>query len=485
MTIQSLGVGSGLALDDLVSQLIAAEREPKQNRLDAKEESLDAQISGLGSLKSKMSDFLDTVDELRSDTALQGREPTISNPNEDNEPFTAEAANSAVKGEYAIAVTRLASGSRIETANAIDGGFNDSSDSVLSAGSGSLTFKIGSTGDTFDVAVTAGQTLQQLAASINSNENNFGVNASIIDTGTVDGGSKLVFTSSTTGDGNDLVIVNNDDLADLNRVSTTDSTELTPYLTPVTSAQNAQATIDGIAVESSTNEFENTISSVSFEAKSLSSKDSLGDFQTSNLSIGFDTEGLDKKIRDFVDNFNALAKEIDTLTRYGDSELEEDGALAGDFMARGITNGLASIIGSSVGASQLGGLFAIGVELNQDGELEISSDDEFGIGSGEERLKAALEDNFDDIAALFTDEDEGIASRLYEYTKEYTTFSGLLQTRERSVKDEKDQLADEREQFELRMLSFEQILRDKYLNLDQTVAKLNSTGSALIASLGG
>mmetsp|Transcript_33234 Transcript_33234/g.42841 ORF Transcript_33234/g.42841 Transcript_33234/m.42841 type:complete len:486 (-) Transcript_33234:1040-2497(-) len=485
MTIQSLGVGSGLALDDLVSQLIAAEREPKQNRLDAKEESLDAQISGLGSLKSKMSDFLDTVDELRSDTALQGREPTISNPNEDNEPFTAEAANSAVKGEYAIAVTRLASGSRIETANAIDGGFNDSSDSVLSAGSGSLTFKIGSTGDTFDVAVTAGQTLQQLAASINSNENNFGVNASIIDTGTVDGGSKLVFTSSTTGDGNDLVIVNNDDLADLNRVSTTDSTELTPYLTPVTSAQNAQATIDGIAVESSTNEFENTISSVSFEAKSLSSKDSLGDFQTSNLSIGFDTEGLDKKIRDFVDNFNALAKEIDTLTRYGDSELEEDGALAGDFMARGITNGLASIIGSSVGASQLGGLFAIGVELNQDGELEISSDDEFGIGSGEERLKAALEDNFDDIAALFTDDDEGIASRLYEYTKEYTTFSGLLQTRERSVKDEKDQLADEREQFELRMLSFEQILRDKYLNLDQTVAKLNSTGSALIASLGG
>lgn len=176
---------------------------------------------------------------------------------------------------------------------------------------------------------------------------------------------------------------------------------------------------------------------MSFEAQSVSSKDSLGDFETSTLSIGFDTEGLDKKIRDFVDNFNALAKEIDTLTRYGDSELEEDGALAGDFMARGITNGLASIIGSSVSASELGGLFAIGVELNQDGELEISSLDEFGIGSGEERLKEALEDNFDDIAALFTDEDEGIASRLYEYTKEYTTFSGLLQTRERSVKDEK------------------------------------------------
>ncbi|GAC15191.1 flagellar filament capping protein FliD [Aliiglaciecola lipolytica] len=484
MTIQSLGVGSGLALDDLVTQLIAAERAPKQTRLDEKEETLDSQISGLGKLKSKMSDFLDTVDELRSDNNLQGREPTITNPDESNEPFTAEAAHSAVKGEYQIAVTQLASGSRLETANAVDGGFSSKTDSVLSSGSGSLTFKIDSTGDSFNINVTAGQTLQQLANAINSSDNNFGINASIIDTGTVNGGAKLVFSSTTTGEGNDLVIVNNNDLADLDRVATTDSTESSTYLTPVVNAQNAKATIDGIEVESTTNEFENTISSVSFEASSVSSKDSLGDFQTSTLKIGYDTEGLDKKIRDFVDNFNALAKEIDTLTKYGTSELEDDGSLAGDFMARSITSGLSSIIGSSVESSALGGLFAIGVELNSDGELEISSNDEFGIGSGEERLKASLEDNFDDIAALFTDEENGIASRLYDYTKEYTTFSGLLSTRERSIKDEKDQLASDREQFELRMLSFEQILRDKYLNLDQTVAKLNQTGSALLASLG-
>ncbi|GAB5380761.1 MAG: flagellar filament capping protein FliD [Aliiglaciecola sp.] len=485
MTIQSLGVGSGLALDDLVTQLIAAERAPKQDRLDKKEESLDSQISGIGQLKSKMSDFLDSVDELRSDFNLQGREPTITNPDENNEPFTAEAANSAVKAEYQIGIERLASGSRIETADAVSGGFSGSTDSVLSAGSGSLTFKIDSTGDSFSINVTAGQTLQELATAINSDDNNFGVNASIIDTGTTDGGAKLVFTSTTTGDGNDLVIVNDDNLADLDRVSTTDSTETSTFLSPVISAQNAQATIDGIAVESSTNEFENTISSVSFEATATSSKASDGvTTLTSTLQIGFDTEGLDKKIRDFVDNFNNLAREIDTLTSYGTSELEEDGALAGDFMARSITQGLASIIGSNVSSSALGGLFAIGVELNQDGELEISSSDEFGIGSGEDRLKDALENNFDDIAALFTDSEEGIAARLYEYTKEYTTFSGLLTTRERSLNDEKDQLATEREQFELRMLSFEQILRDKYLNLDQTVARLNQTGNALLASLG-
>lgn len=485
MTIQSLGVGSGLDLDGLVTQLIQAERKPKEDRLNAKEESLDAEISGIGQLKSKMSDFLESVDELRSDFNLKGREPTIDNPDENVEPFTAEASNSAVEGSYEIAVTQLAGGSRIETADASLGGFASSSDAI-SASAGTLTFKIDATSDNFTINVTAGMTLQELRNAVNSSTDNFGVNASIIDTGTVDGGAKLVFSSDTTGTGNDLVIVNDNDIADLQRVSTINAAEDTNYLTPVLSARNAQATIDGIAVESTTNEFENTIENVSFEASSTSSLAADGvTFLTSNLQIGFDTEGLDKKVRDFVDNFNNLKNEIDVLTKYGESDLEEDGALAGDFMVRSIQQGLATIIGSNVSTSSLGGLFQIGIELNQDGELEISSSNDFGVGSGEDRLKAALEDNFDEIAALFTDKDEGIAANLYTYVKEYTTFSGLLTTRERSIKDEKDQLADEREQFELRMISFEQILRDKYLNLDQTVARLNQTGSALLASLNG
>lgn len=481
MTIQSLGVGSGLALDDLVNQLIQAERAPKQKRLDEREESLDAEISGIGQLKSKMSDFLDAVDELRSDTGLKGREPTISNPDENVEPFTAEASSSAVQGNYQVTISQLAGGSRIETADAVSGGFATSSDSVLSAGSGSLTFKVD--GDSFNVAVNAGMTLQQLRDAVNANNDNFGVIASIVNTGTADGGAKLVYSSDKTGAGNDLVVVNNNDLADLNRVSTTDSTESSSYLTPILAAQNAKATIDGIAVESSTNKFENVIENVSFTAQAVSSKDSVGDLQSSKLTIGFDSEGLDKKVRDFVDNYNALQKEIKTLTRYGESELEKDGALAGDALARGIQSGLANIIGSSVSSSALGGLFQLGIEFNDDGELEISSTDKFGLGSGEDRLKKALKDNFDEIAALFTDENEGIAVRMYEYVKEYTTFSGLLTERERTVKDEKDRLLDEREQFELRMLNFEQIQRDKYLNLDQTVARLNQTGNALIASL--
>ncbi|WP_370242873.1 flagellar filament capping protein FliD [Alteromonas abrolhosensis] len=476
MTIQSLGVGSGLALDDLVQQLLTAERQPKEERLNAKEERIEAEISGLGQIKSKLSDFKDAVDELRSDNGVNGREPTITNPSEDNDVLSAEASNSALRGSYEVVVEQLAAGSRITTDA---GAFTSSSDPVLTSGTGSLTFDVGGS-KSFTVNVTAGMSLTALREKINNSDDNFGVTANIIDTGT-GAGPRLVFSSSETGDGNDLVITNDTGAAELDRLSTTGGTNNISAAN-IESARNAIAYIDGIEVQSSSNEFENTIQNVSFEVNEVSPKDAAGDFLATKLSIGYDKEGLDKKIRDFVDNYNSLIDEIKTLTRYGESELEEDGALAGDSLLRGIQSGLASIVGDNVSSSALGGLFQIGIEFDDDGKLEIGSTD-FGLGSGEDRLEDALEDSFDEIAKLFTDPDEGIATRLYEFSKEYTSYSGLISLRERAAKDDREDLYDQREMLELRMLNYEEILRDKYLNLDQTVAQLNQTGSALLASL--
>ncbi|WP_421133869.1 flagellar filament capping protein FliD [Alteromonas sp. A079] len=477
MTIQSLGVGSGLALDDLVQQLLQAERAPKEARLNAKEEKLEAEISGLGQIKSKLSSFKDAVDDLRSDNDINGREPTITNPSEDDDVLSAEASNSALRGTYDIVVEELASGSRITTDA---GAFSSSSEAVLTAGTGSLTFDVGGS-ESFTVNINAGTSLTALREAINNADDNFGVTANIIDTGT-GAGPRLVFSSSETGTGNDLNITNDTGVAELDRLSTTGGASSINALN-IEGATNAVAYIDGIEVQSSTNTFENTIQNVSFDAKEISPKDAVGDFISTKLEIGYDREGLDKKVRDFVDNYNGLIDEIKTLTRYGESELEDDGALAGDSLLRGIQGGLASIVGGSVSSSALGGLFQLGIEFADDGKIEIGSTD-FGLGSGEDRFSDALEDSFDEIAKLFTDPDEGIAVRLYDFTKEYTSFSGLISLRERAAKDDRDDLFDERERLELRMLSVEDTLRSKYLNLDQTVAQLNQTSSALLASLG-
>ena len=279
MTIQSLGVGSGLALDDLVQQLITAERKPKEDRLNAKEEQIEAEISGLGQIKSKLSDFKDTVDDLRSDNGINGREPTITNPSEDDDVLSAEASNSALRGSYEISVEQLAAGSRITTDA---GAFTSSSDPVLTSGTGSLSFDVGGA-DSFTVDVTAGMSLTALREKINGADDNFGVTANIIDTGT-GAGPRLVFSSSETGEGNDLVITNDTGVAELDRLSTTGGTANISAAN-IESAKNAIAYIDGIEVQSTSNEFENTIQNVSFDVNEVSPKDSVGDFLTTKLNI--------------------------------------------------------------------------------------------------------------------------------------------------------------------------------------------------------
>jgi flagellar hook-associated protein 2 len=484
MSIQSLGVGSGLDLESLVGQLLQAERGPKTDRLDAREETLRNEISAIGQVKSKISEFQDIVKELQTEGNLSGREPTIENPSEDNEVLTANPTNAALPGTYEIAVTQLAQGSRIETARADAGGFANSSDSVLSAGSASLRFKIDGTDNDFSITVSAGTTLAQLREQINNSEDNFGVQANIINTGTAGGGAKLVFTSNVTGQGNDLQIVNTNDVAEFAKLTTETSNGAASSLSidAKNVAKNAIASVDGIEVQSPTNKFENTIQSVRFDVKELSDKDANGDAIASKLIIGFDAENLEEKINEFVDKFNELSDELNKLTRYGASSLEDDGALAGDSTIRGIQSGLANILGGNVADSTIGSLFALGIELTSDGKLEIGSSD-FGLGSGADRLENALNDNFDDIDKLFNSE-SGIASRLLEFTEQFTKSSGILKNREDSIKDLQDAVGTDRERFEIRMISYEKTLRDRYLNLDTTVARLQRTGSALFAALG-
>lgn len=484
MSISSIGVGSGLDLSSLVTQLLEAERAPRQARLDDREEELESEISAIGTLKSKMEDFQTTVDELKESSDLQNRKAVVSHPDledDDEGPFTAEASNSATTGSYKISIEQLAEGSRLQTA---DGAFASSSASVSDT-DGSLTFKIGATGDSFTVDVTAGMTLAQLRAAVNdAGGNDFGINASIVDTGTA-AGAKLVFTSETTGAGNDLSIVNDDDIAALEQIATTDSGETTTYgNVSIEAAKNAKADIDGIAVESETNDFENVIENVSFEASEVSSVDAQGNFVASTLDIGYDKDTLKNHITDFVDEYNSLMSTIDSLSQYGSSELEDDGALSGDYMLRSIQSGLSTIVSRSVSDSALGTLFQIGVSFGDDGELEISATDDYGLGSGEDRLDEAMDDNFDDIAALFTSDNGGIANLMSDFLDEYTRYDGLLNSREDSVEGQKDLLSDDREAFELRMLDYEQVLRDRYIGLDLTVAKLQRTGNALTASLG-
>ena len=70
MAISATGIGSGIDVESLVSQLVAAEGQPTANRLNTKEAKLQADLSAFGSLKSALSSYLPTVRSLNDFTDL-------------------------------------------------------------------------------------------------------------------------------------------------------------------------------------------------------------------------------------------------------------------------------------------------------------------------------------------------------------------------------------------------------------------------------
>ncbi|MFM7967146.1 flagellin hook IN motif-containing protein [Aeromonas sp. A-5] len=109
-----------------------------------------------------------------------------------------ESKSGASNGQYNVTVSKLATTSRQE-------GIFDSSTTALVTQDGQLTFKAGD--KTFKVDVKAGDTLQDIRKSINSNSDNFGLSANIVNTS--DGKAKLIIDSGISGDGKDSTITGN------------------------------------------------------------------------------------------------------------------------------------------------------------------------------------------------------------------------------------------------------------------------------------
>jgi flagellar hook-associated protein 2 len=64
-SIISSGVGSGLDVAGLVQKLVAAEGGPKTLRLNAEEAKVQSKLSALGTLRSALATFRDTVSALK------------------------------------------------------------------------------------------------------------------------------------------------------------------------------------------------------------------------------------------------------------------------------------------------------------------------------------------------------------------------------------------------------------------------------------
>jgi len=455
--ISAQGIGSGLDINDIVSQLVEAERAPAQRRIDRGVERAEEEISAIGQLKNVMSELRDGMSALRDASAFRNREATSSN----EEIFTASASRQASEGVYSVQVEQLARTQSLAS-DTFDGADTE-------VGTGTLSFSAGDIN--FDVEITEdNNSLAEIRDAINEAANGEGLSASIINTSE---GARLVINSRETGEANAITIEATGGDGGLEALAfdpedlDEDGNNTAGGMNQTQAAQDAEIFINGFAHTSASNQIDDVIDGVTLDLNRANP----GELET--LEVRQDRESAREAVDAFVERFNGFIGAVNQLTAY-DAETGEAGPLQGDSSTRRIVSQLRNELNTRTEGvdGPFSTLAEIGIITRSDGTLEVDN----------ERLDSAMNNNFDAVGRLFGGED-GLARRMDNLAGEYTRFGGLLDGRRDGLQDRLDSLGVQQERLERRMESVEARYTAQFSAMDSLVANLRSQGDFLSEQL--
>ncbi|MFV0275751.1 MAG: flagellar filament capping protein FliD [Parahaliea sp.] len=471
--LSASGIGSGLDIDGLVSQLVAAEKAPQENRLLREEKAITAELSGFGALKGALSSLQGKLDALtRADTFSPYRVTSA-----DSAVVSASAASGAAAGAYQISVQQLAASQALAS-----GAFSGSDAEV---GEGTLTIRFGTAGVSGSGAsqsvdsFTENAERQALSLQIDSSNNTLagirdsinaldaGVTASIVND---QGGARLLLGSEESGVANSLQVEvsdagdgNDTDAEGLSRLAfNTDDANLEQSA----AAQDARFTLNGLELSAASNEVKGVLSGVDLSLKAVSA-------DPVQVTVAEDHAAVTKTVKGFVDAYNQFVSVARNLTRY-DANSGAAGALQGDSLARSVIGQVRSAIGGQVATSAgMDSLTLLGITTKADGSLELSED----------KLNKVLEQDSSRVAAMFSDARQGVATKLDNVLEGFVASDGLLASRTESLQGRMESISGSRETLARRMESVESRYRTQFNALDTLLAQVNNTAAFLTQQL--
>lgn len=442
------GLGSGIDIDSIVSALVSAEKAPKTAQLDRLEKATTAKVSSLGSLKSALSTFSTALSDLNDLSLFNKRTATSS----DSSRITASADKTALAGKYSIEVTSLASSSKIAS------GTVSGTSSASFATGGSLTVGLGS--DSFNIQVADGASLKDVRDAINTQLGEKGITANIV-TDPVANTSQLVLSSSKQGTGNDLTLSVADAGSDLQQL-------VTNMPAAISTAANAVFKVDGLEIQSESNEVSGVIEGVTFNLLTAEAG------KTTTLTIGDNTSAVKTSLKTFVDAYNKLISTTTSLTSVvavGDGEEPVTGDLVGDATVRSLLSGLRKEFGTTV-SGDIRALSDLGITTDKSGKLVIDKT----------KLDEVLESNYDAVGEFLAG-DSGLLTRLDTSIEGYIKTGGILEQRVSGLQSTLKNVDDQREALDLRISKIQTRLYAQYNAMDALVAQLSSTSESLASAL--
>lgn len=461
----SLGVGSGLDLNTIVTQLVALERQPI-TKLQTQASSLNSKISLYGTVNSLFSGLQTAANKLTDTTLWQKTTVTSANTG----VVTASGSSNGAAGSYAVTVQALAANQTVamDTALASQDALVGEGTLTLELGSwdaGQTAFTAASGGSALDIEVSATDTLATLRNKINAAD--AGVTASLVSDAN---GVRLALRADDSGVANGFRLSVDDidgdliDGAGLSRFAF-DPPVTTSGLVLKQAGANARALINGIQVESASNEVSGAISGVTLTLQQVSAT-------AANVTVKSDTESVTTAVKAFADAYNALASYLATQTKY-DAETQTAGALQGDSTAVGLQSQLRSVLNTASGASaSFPRLSDLGLEAQRNGTLTVDSTKLAAATTNLTELRKAFANSDTQTAA-----NNGFARRYATLATQVLGTDGAIATRTSSLQKLVSKNSDEQDRLETRVERVQARLVAQYTALDGNVAKLNSLSS--------
>ncbi|WAM51574.1 flagellar filament capping protein FliD [Vreelandella venusta] len=432
-SISSLGIGSGLKLNELLDQLQDAERG-KLKPIERQLETQQTKISAYGQLQSALSQFQTAAAEL-NDSALYESLST----NVGGDAITATADGEAQPGSYNVTVNTLATRGTLASEGVAE------LDASLTTAEQTLTFSFGD-GSSKEVTIGANSSLEDIRDAINASEDS-GVNATIVNDGT---NYRLALSSSETGA--DASITGFSFSGTEPFAADTDNT--------LQAGTDAALTVNGIAITSPTNQVEGAIQGVTLNLQEE------GD---STVEVEQNTRAVREAITGFVDAYNELKGTIGELTSYN-AETGVAGELNGDNTVRTVESRMRSILSGGI-EGEFSVLSDIGISLQRDGTLSID----------ESELDNAIVNNQDALSVFFAgDADEsGMAGQLNQGLDQLLGTNGAVKGAITGAENRVESLVEHYTRTEQNIERTISRYRTQFGQLDSMIAQMNQTSSYL------
>jgi len=476
MSISSPGVGSGLDINSIVTQLVEVEKQPLKT-LQTKAAKLETQLSAFATVKSQLASLGDAASDLLS-TDTWGAKTFSSS---DTAAVTGTASTSSIASSFSMSVTQLASSQSARTAAMTStdtvGAAGTLSISIGAWSSGAFTASLdadedGTVDAPISVSISSTDTLSDVASRINSAD--AGVTAVVVTSGTQ---QRLLVRSSDTGEdyGFEIKAYNNsgtqitDGTTGVGKFSYTASG--TSGLTQTQAGQDASISVEGITITSSSNTVSDAVPGVTLKLLSKTSSDV-------QITVGNDTDTIKSKLTAFQDAYNTLVSNLKTLTKY-DATTKKAGDLQGDGTAVTLLSVLNSMISATgpAASSTFSYLSDVGIQVQSSGLLTTNSS----------TLNTAF-DSLDDLKTFFynyggTTTTNGLARRFRDFEWDANGVEGTISLKKTALTEAITRNESSQDKFNVRIAEIQKRLYKQYGGLDSKMGGLNGLSSFVSAQV--